>query len=212
MNLYIVRHGETQWNRMKKFQGKLDSPLTELGMEQAVALGEYFKKEKVCFDAIFSSPQGRAYNTAELIEGDIDIIKDERLAEMGFGLWEGKDVSYIEGIDGENYYNFFHKAPLYNHESHKAESFQELEERVKDFLDDLIKNYKDKNVLIVSHGITLKVLFKYIKGDTLEKFWSSEVLQNTSLSLINWDDKWNIKFFSSVAHLSNDLITSWVPR
>ena len=61
-------------------------------------------------------------------------------------------------------------------------------------------------------GLLLKVLLKHIKKDSLENFWNTEVFNNTSLSMISYDDKWKIEFISETKHLSDELQTSWVPR
>lgn len=212
MKLYLVRHGETLWNKKRIFQGKKDSSLTDVGMEQALMLGVYLQNEGILIDEIFSSPLGRAYNTAKFIFPNREIITDERLAEMGFGTWEGKDILDIQAESEKNYHNFFHEAHLYNEKQHKGESFYEVEKRVKEFLAMLIDKYKDKTVIVVSHGLLLKVLMKTIKNETLEMFWKSEVFNNTSLSLIEYSDKWEIKYISRLEHLPEELKTSWVPR
>lgn len=212
MKIYLVRHGETEWNRKKIFQGKGDSPLTDIGMEQAVILGEYMAEKNIEIDEIFSSPLGRAKNTAELIFPQREIILDERIQEMGFGSWEGKNILEIQKHEELNYHNFFHNANLYKNETHGGESFVEVEKRVESFLNELISEYKDKTLLIVSHGLLLKVLLMYIKKENLQNFWKSEVLNNTSLSLINYNDKWEINYISKMDHLPDELQTSWVPR
>lgn len=212
MKLYLVRHGETLWNKKRIFQGKKDSALTDVGMEQALMLGAYLQNNEIEVDEIYSSPLGRAYNTAKFIFPNRDIVTDERLAEMGFGLWEGKDILDIQAEAEENYYNFFHKAHLYDEKKHKGESFSEVEERVKEFLAMLIDNYKGKTVIVVSHGLLLKVLMKAIKNETLEMFWKTEVFNNTSLSLLEYNNTWEIKYISKLEHLPEELKTSWVPR
>ena len=163
MNLYLVRHGETEWNRLKKFQGQLNSDLTDIGIEQAKALGKYLEKENIDFDFVYSSPQERAYNTAKLIKEDFQIITDSRLMEMAFGKWEGMDVELIKEESAENFHNFFNSSDKYDHRPHEAESFESLESRIRLFLDEIKEKYKGKNVLVVSHGVTLKVFVKIIK-------------------------------------------------
>jgi len=112
MKLYLIRHGETLWNRARIFQGKQDSPLTDIGIAQAIALGEYIKKEEIEVDEVFSSPLGRAFDTAKLVFSEKEIISDWNLAEMAFGDWEGKDIDHLKAYEKENH-NFFHKAHLY---------------------------------------------------------------------------------------------------
>lgn len=212
MNLYLVRHGETEWNRLKKFQGQLNSDLTDIGIEQAKALGKYLEKENIDFDFVYSSPQERAYNTAKLIKEDFQIITDSRLMEMAFGKWEGMYVELIKEESAENFHNFFNSSDKYDHRPHEAESFESLESRIRLFLDEIKEKYKGKNVLVVSHGVTLKVFVKIIKNQNLKEFSESGGIFNTSLSLISYDKKWDIKYLSKLDHLEGELITEWLKK
>ena len=104
MILYIIRHGETEWNKMGKMQGKTDISLSEDGRKLAQKTADGLKNIK--FDYIFSSPLERAYETACIIKGDrdIEIVKDERLIEVGFGLSVVAACEACGGYDGcENY-------------------------------------------------------------------------------------------------------------
>ena len=212
MKLYLVRHGETEWNKKRIFQGKGDSPLTDIGIEQASLLGDYIKELNISIDEVFSSPLGRAYDTAKLIFPEREIKLDWNVAEMGFGSWEGKNIADIQKFEEKNYHDFFHKADEYKHETHGGESFAEVETRVEEFINMLLENYKDKTVLLVSHGLLLKVLLKHVKNESLENFWKSEVFNNTSLSLLNFEKNWEIVYISKLDHLPEELKTSWVPR
>ena len=89
MEIYIVRHGETLWNKERRCQGTIDINLNENGRELAVITGQALADTH--FDVIYSSPLSRAYETACLIRGDRDIpvIKDDRLREICFGNMEG---------------------------------------------------------------------------------------------------------------------------
>lgn len=95
MKLYIIRHGETDWNKEKRLQGQSDTQLNEYGIELARITGEALKD--VHFDYIFSSPLKRAYKTAELIRMDrpVKIITDDRLKEICFGVNEGVSSELI---------------------------------------------------------------------------------------------------------------------
>lgn len=210
MNLYLVRHGETEWNRLKKFQGQQDSDLTETGVEQAKKLGEYLKKENIVIDYLYSSPQKRAYETAELLDCNENIIKDDRIKEMAFGKWEGMDIDAIKEESLENYENFFGNAEDYSHEPHGAESLENIEKRVKEFLIDLKNKHMGKNVLVVSHGITLKVFLKIFKNLSLRDFSKSGGIFNTSLSLVKYNGSWEIEYLSKLDHLSAGEITEWL--
>ena len=89
MKIYLMRHGETKWNKRSKLQGQVDIPLAPKGIEQAEMTSEGMKD--IPFDHIFSSPLKRAYKTAQVVRRDrpIEIVRDDRLKEMSFGTSEG---------------------------------------------------------------------------------------------------------------------------
>ncbi len=91
MNIYLTRHSQTEWNLVRRIQGFLDSPLTKKGIKDAKKLRD--RLTDVDIDVVFSSTQGRAVKTAEIVmEGKEGIIiKSEELRELGVGLWQGRD-------------------------------------------------------------------------------------------------------------------------
>ena len=91
MELYIVRHGKTIWNKERRLQGSIDIELAEEGIEAAELLHDQLISSNITFDRIYSSPLKRAKKTAEIIRGlnDTDIIIDQRLREISFGVEEG---------------------------------------------------------------------------------------------------------------------------
>ena len=95
ITFYLVRHGETVWNKAGKFQGRTDIDLSPLGLKQADKAAEWLKNKKV--DSIISSPLIRAAHTAELIAGEqgISIEYDSGLMELSFGQWEGLTFDQI---------------------------------------------------------------------------------------------------------------------
>lgn len=95
MKIYLMRHGETKWNKRSKLQGQVDIPLAPKGIEQAEMTSEGMKD--IPFDHIFSSPLKRAYKTAQVVRRDrpIEIVRDDRLKEMSFGTSEGKIIGKI---------------------------------------------------------------------------------------------------------------------
>ncbi|NLI88809.1 MAG: histidine phosphatase family protein, partial [Epulopiscium sp.] len=96
MRLYIVRHGQTKWNKEKRMQGWADSKLTELGRKQAKLLGESL--ENIEFNQVVSSPLGRTRETSKLVIGDrpVELIINDNFKEMGFGSWEGQDPEELK--------------------------------------------------------------------------------------------------------------------
>lgn len=142
--LYETRHGETDWNLYGKVQGKADIELNAKGIEQAKETMDKLKEEKI--DFIICSPLKRARQTAEIInsEKNISIIFDERISERDFGEMEGMSK---DDFDFEAFWNY-KKNVTYE----KAENIRVFFNRIFLFLDEIKKKYKDKNILLVTHG------------------------------------------------------------
>jgi probable phosphoglycerate mutase len=88
-NLYIVRHGQTQWNVEGQIQGRLDSPLTDAGVQQAQQLARQL--QNISFDSIYSSSSNRAFSTALYLRKNQEkVIKSDHLMEMDFATWQGE--------------------------------------------------------------------------------------------------------------------------
>lgn len=144
MEIYLTRHGQTEWNVLKKIQGKVDIELNENGKEQAKQIGEKLKNTKI--DLIICSPLKRAKETAEIINSylNVPIIFDERISERSFGEFEGMN---IETFDFNDLWNYTKNC---NH--NKVEPLHDLFKRVYQFLDEMKETYVCKNILIVAHG------------------------------------------------------------
>ena len=146
MVIYLIRHGETDWNTKRLLQGATDIPLNQNGIEVAQLTAEGLRE--VAFDLIFTSPLKRARETAEIIRGErkIPIIPDERLREISFGPYEGlccqKDGWNIPDPD---FGNFFMNPGEYV-PPEGGESIRHLCERTTEFLQELIHHpdYQDK--------------------------------------------------------------------
>ena len=198
MKLYIVRHGETEWNTAKKLQGWQNSDLTKKGIRGAKLLRK--RLEDINFDYIYSSPQTRALETAEYIKKEDEklIILDE-IKEMGFGEWEGLEKEKLEIQYREEYYNFWNKPHIYK--TSGGESFEELYKRIEVGLNKIIKN-GGENVLLVSHGVVIKSIQSMVKGHSLEELWTPPFLENTSLTVLELeDDKLKMILDADTSHL-----------
>ena len=142
--IYIVRHGQTDWNVLHKIQGKMDICLNDKGREQAEIIKEELNNTPI--DFIICSPLSRAKETAEIInrERNLPIIYDDRVQERNFGEFEGK---YVSDVEGHHFWDYY-----LNEEFREAERIQDFFKRVYSFYDDIISKYPDKNILVVSHG------------------------------------------------------------
>lgn len=187
MKIYITRHGQTEWNTLKKMQGWQNSNLTEKGIEDAIRLGK--RLEDINFSKIYSSPLGRAKDTANYIKGnrDIEIELLDGLREMGFGSWEGVENEKVMKLHKEQYDNFWNKPELYKRED--SENFEELFKRVEKTLEYIIEDARGENILIVSHAVTIKTIYALINNYKIEEFWIPPYIDGTSLTVIELDEK-----------------------
>lgn len=197
--LYITRHGETEWNTEGRMQGWNDSPLTNLGISQAQWL--YHRLKDIDFDAIYASPSGRAYKTAEILKGkkNIEIIAYDALREINLSHWEGLDQKDIKEKDEEQFHNFWKAPHLYKPLS--GEDFLELQHRVTEGIREIVKSHKNETVLIVTHTMTLKALIAGIENKPISTIWDPPFIKQTSLTIIEMDDdKINIMMHADDSH------------
>jgi len=156
--IILVRHGQTIWNEEGRFQGRLNSPLTKKGELQAKenALKLRKKIENMGNIKIFSSPLGRARDTALIICRELgintdSIIFDNRIIEFNYGIFEGKKRE-----DMMNRQEFQDReADKWSYKIENGESYILVKDRVKDFLDD-IKN--EKKVIVVAHEMVNRTI------------------------------------------------------
>jgi len=185
LELYILRHGETPWNVQRRFQGHSDIALNENGRELAGKTGEAL--EDTDFDIIYSSPLIRAYETACLVRGhrNIEIIRDERIKEMGFGVNEGKDGPTLFA-DTSSPFHYFFDAPEKYEAPEGGESIEAVMARAKDFLQKVIepKEKEWHRVLISGHGAVNKALLAVMLGREKKDFWTGNVQHNCAITVV----------------------------
>lgn len=167
MEIVLVRHGETDWNRAGRHMGQQDIPLNDMGREQALIMKE--KLAGTVFDCCYASPLKRAKETAEIIcANKCEIIFDERLKERYGGDMEGKVFE-----TWEEYLN-----------NPTIEKDNEILERAQEFFS-MIKNKNYKRILIVSHNGLLKNLQHCILGETGNVDYSKNNLKNCEIKSYN---------------------------
>jgi len=158
-----MRHGQTDWNVMRKMQGQSDIPLNEMGRQQARDAQP--RVAELYFDLVYASDLSRAYETAQLAtEGKFEIVKDERLRERSFGDFEQRIFTEVS----EQEWRQFSENPR----EYGAEAFQDMFDRVKSFFDELPS---DKKVLIVTHGLAITMMLYYAEH---AKFNEQEYIDN----------------------------------
>ena len=166
--IYIVRHGQTDFNLEKRITGRLDIPLNETGIKEASIVKEKLKDIK--FDYVFVSPLIRAIKTAEIITNQEKFI-DNRLIERYNGDLEGKikrpDIDY--------------KSSLNN-----LEPIEDMSKRVKSFFDEIKEKYPQKNILVVTHGGVIINVRYYFEGQP--KSGSIEEYLTGNCEIIKYDN------------------------
>lgn len=190
MDLYIIRHGKTQWNQEKRFQGAKNSDLVSSGKEDAKALHDYLLDFPLTH--AFSSPLGRAKDTAMIVLGDrdINIIYDERLAEMNFGLLEGMKIADINTLYHDVYDNLWNHPEDFERCPGGGESFFEVKQRIVSFLESLKKLPTDSQVLIVTHGMYFVNLLGYFFNYSPKDFVkiNREIVRGCSLTHVTYEN------------------------
>ncbi|MGL5973402.1 MAG: histidine phosphatase family protein [Oscillospiraceae bacterium] len=183
-NLYIVRHVESTGNVKRCFQGCIDNNVTENGINQADCLAEYFCNIKL--DVVYTSPLKRAFITADNIcnKKDLTPIIDDRIKEIDGGNWEGKKIHYLKKNYPEDF-DVWCNSP-WNFGVESSEKMTEVFDRTKSFLQDIL--YKHDNILIVSHGWTIRNILCNALGLDIYSLNRYNFINNASVSLINIDN------------------------
>lgn len=198
---YLVRHGETEWNVQQRLQGWLDSALTERGKQQALCLREALLH--IDFDVVVTSSSGRALETAKLLTCGraCDIVTDDDLREIYLGNWQGMLIADILLSEDRDSYLAYSTAPA-TYQAQYTESFEQVTRRAMTVLQQLAKRFPNGNVLIVSHGVTLKCIVNAVLGVEVAHFWTSTSMESTSVTeLFVEGNEWRVGKMGSTAHL-----------
>ena len=201
LNLFVIRHGETEWNTQKRMQGRLDSALTEKGRKDAQSLGERLKDTD--FVRIISSPSNRTLETAKIVAGEKAkcIETDERLMEIHLGDWQGKVEVDIEKEYPDQYHAYWNQPTSY--ESVDGESFLDVKERISDFFTELERSTHSGNVLVVTHGVVIKAPYLLCRNAPIREIWNPPFIYGTSLTMIKLQDgKMELVLEGCTAHCS----------
>lgn len=186
MNLFITRHGRTLWNEEHRFQGQQNSDLTLEGRQAADQLRQTI--DDLSFDAVYVSPLGRTIETANILFPNQGYTLDDRLKEMNFGVLEGLKEEDVLSNYGELY------SALWNHPENytkapMGESFEEVFDRIDDFINFLIKKHSKDTVMIITHGMYIACLLAYVQGyskDQLTK--TNTIVPGCSLTKITYEN------------------------
>ncbi len=182
--LWLIRHGQTDWNVEGRYQGQADLPLNLTGLSQAQAIATQLSIGPA-FHAIYSSDLQRASVTAQTIATvlKLPVYFDERLREIDQGDWEGRLVSELATIYNtiwtERKLDPIHSRPP------GGESVAEVAARVWATADDIAKAYPTARILVVSHGLALATLITRGLGISLDQVYR-HIPENAHPAVVNW--------------------------
>lgn len=203
LRIFLVRHGETEWNRIGRFQGRNDQPLNERGRKQAQALAEALKNEN--FKAIYSSPLPRSLETAQFIMAfhpDTPLIEEENFMEMDLGEFEGLDArEWME--KNQDFVRSWAQHPS-SVRLPGGECLQEAQDRALEALKKITRLYAPGDTLLIcSHNFVLETLLCHVLEIPLDRF--REVRKGTaSYSLLSLKgDRFQVEVINEQSHLEN---------
>ena len=185
--LYLIRHGLTEWNVQNRMQGMKDIPLCEEGVRQALDLSDRFKETKI--GAIYSSDLTRAYNTALLIakHHSIAVNKDKLLRELHFEEWEGKTLNELKNLKEFNHWKKYPHTFTFP----DGKCLKDIQDKIINFVERIIKKHIDENIFIISHGGSLKLIILGLMGFDIS-FYNKFTLYNASVSIIDIKEDKNV--------------------
>ena len=194
LKLYIVRHGETEWNVIKRFQGQLNTPLTEKGMEKLRKTGK--KLENVLFDEVYTSELGRTVASAEIILNENRGYKNkkrelQKLAELNevyFGVWQGLTYEEVFLKYPEEGNNYFYNVKNYNAENVEAEKLEDALERFLKGINKILDSHESGNILVVTHGTVFEMFMNYVANDSIFDIDERTLMGNGDYKIFSYKD------------------------
>ena len=158
--ILLARHGETDWNRIGRWQGHADPPLNDAGRRQAAELAERLAGDGIA--AVYSSDLRRARETAREV-GErlgLEVVEDPALREIDVGSWSGLTRAEVEQRFPEGYARW-----LAGEIGHDGETREQLTERVVAAVERIARAHRGATVLVVSHGGAIRALRRHVVGD-----------------------------------------------
>ncbi|HET9949890.1 MAG TPA: histidine phosphatase family protein [Longimicrobiales bacterium] len=159
--IWLVRHGQSEWNAVRRMQGRLESPLSELGHRQAEAAACLLAAHGL--DALFTSPLERARETARVVGARVGVepVADQRIVEWDCGVWSGRLQEEVMRLWPEEW--AAHQADPFHYRGPGCENFPDMQARARPFLDELLA-LEARRVAVVSHGMIGKAMLSLLLG------------------------------------------------
>ncbi|HBX75340.1 MAG: alpha-ribazole phosphatase [Acidaminococcaceae bacterium] len=190
--LYLIRHGETDYNNAMRFQGQTDIPLNQNGIEQAEKAAEFFRD--IPLQAIYTSSLKRASVTAEIIgkAKGIEPQETDALREMSFGIWENMNSADIQKKYAKEWKDFF--ASPANTKIPQGESMLEVQKRAYPEVQRILDQYPEGDVAFVAHGGVIRVLICTMLGLDLNRSWHLHVGNASITCFYYWGRSYTLDY------------------
>ena len=201
--IYLIRHGETTWNREKRLQGHLDIGLNERGYWQADRLGEYLADKSIA--AVISSDLSRAVDTAKAVakHHGLNLQYDAGLRERHYGLMQGLSHEEIAQKHPRNHLAWKNREIHFQPAS--GESLQQFYDRVIESAIFWARQYQNQDIAMVAHGGVLDCLYRYAHDISL---WSERPCEiaNAAINRLTWNGQvMQVVQWADKSHLHNAL-------
>ena len=190
--LYLIRHGETDYNNAMRFQGQTDIPLNQKGIEQAEKVAGFLKD--VPLQAIYTSSLTRARTTAEIIgkAKGIEPQATDALREMSFGIWENMNSQDIQKKYAKEWKDFF--ASPANTRIPQGESMADVQKRAYPEVQRILDMYPEGDVAFVAHGGIIRVLICTMLGMDLNRSWHLHVGNASVTCFYYWGRSYTLDY------------------
>jgi len=194
LKLYIVRHGETEWNVIKRFQGQLNTPLTKKGIKKLKETGK--ELEDVTFEEVYTSELERTVNSAEIILNEnrgyknnkLKLKKLAELNEVHFGVWQGLKYEEVFLKYPEEANNYFYNVKNYKAENVKAENLKDALERFLRGINKILSSHKSGNILIVTHGTVFEMFINHVGNNDIFDIDERTLMGNGDYKIFSYED------------------------
>ena len=203
MKLFLTRHGQTDWNIARRYQGHSNTELNQVGIRQAEQLAKRLLAETI--HAIYSSDLSRAMTTAEIIANAQEqapvFRSDMRWRELSFGNWEGMTYREMSAHSPELFDAWMKDSLTIS--TPNGETHRQLAERVQAAFDEIKAKHKEETVLVVGHSGSMQTLLALLLGVDLSRYWQFRVSQASLSELTVYEDSVTLNLFNDISHLES---------
>ena len=187
MRLHFIRHGETNWNAIRRVQGQMESQLTALGKRQAEELADQLQTYSI--NQVYCSSSVRTRETADILfrASQLPIKYQDNLREIHLGPWEGNLYDDLAQQNPEQFHNFWNEPHQFSLAG--AESFWQLQQRGVDAVREIVEQPTGNDIAIVSHGALIKSILCHFENRPLSMLWEPPKMHNCAHSIMEFDNE-----------------------